>query len=319
MGMYCLNMLAIALELARTRPAYEDVATKFFEHFVYIGDALQHLGEDGFGLWDEKDGFYYDVLQRGNNQHARLKIRSYVGLIPLFAIETLEPDLLDMLPNFRRRMEWFIKYRPQLLENIAPISQPKMGERRLLCIINQEQLTRILRCMLDPAEFLSDYGLRSLSKYHEQHPYSFDLDGVNYDLRYEPAESSTHLFGGNSNWRGPVWYPINYLMIESLQKYHHYYGDDFKVEMPTGSGNYIALDAVASDLSQRLEKIFLKDNNGKRATFGDNDTFQSDAQWRDNIPFYEYFHGDSGAGLGASHQTGWTALVAKLIQQSPIK
>jgi hypothetical protein len=319
MGMYCLNMLAIALELARTKPAYEDVATKFFEHFIYIADALQNLGEDGFGLWDEKDGFYYDVLRRGNNQRDRLKIRSFVGLIPLFAIETIEPDLLDKLPNFRRRMEWFIKYRPQLLEHIAPISQPKMGERRLLCIINQKQLSRILRCMLDPSEFLSDYGLRSLSKYHEQHPYSFDMDGTNYELHYEPAESSTPLFGGNSNWRGPVWYPPNYLMIESLQKYHHYYGDDFKVEMPTGSGNYVTLDEVAMDLSQRLEMIFLKDKNGRRATFGDNDYLQSDAHWQNYIPFYEYFHGDNGAGLGASHQTGWTALVAKLIQQSPMK
>ncbi len=319
MGMYCLNMLAISLELARTKPAYEDVATKFFEHFIYIADAMHHLGEDGFGMWDEGDGFYYDLLQTADHHIVPLKTRSCVGLTPLFAVETLEPDLLEKLPHFRQRMEWFIKYRPHLVERIASITQPGDSGRLLLSIINQEQLTRILRCMLDPAEFLSDYGLRSLSKYHADHPYSFNLDGEAYELHYEPAESSTGLFGGNSNWRGPVWFPENFLIVESLQKYHHYYGDDFKVAFPSNSDQALTLNDVAAELSKRMELIFIKDEHGRRAVFGGNEIFQTGANWRDHIPFYEYFHGDNGAGLGASHQTGWTALIAKLIQQSPVE
>jgi len=319
MGMYCLNMLAIALELARTKPAYEDVATKFFEHFIYIADAMHHLGDDGYGLWDEQGGYFYDLLRSDSGHGVPLQIRSFVGLVALFAVETIEPDLLEKLPNFRRRMQWFIKYRPALVERIASLTQPGENQRRLLSIINREQLERILKRMLDESEFLSDYGLRSVSRYHAANPYTFHLDGQHYELRYEPAESSTGLFGGNSNWRGPIWFPVNYLMVESLQKYHHFYGDDLKTELPTGSGNQATLLQVATELSRRLASIFIWDERGRRAVFGGNEYFQSDPHWRDYIPFHEYFHGDNGAGIGASHQTGWTALVAKLIQRSSVE
>jgi hypothetical protein len=317
MGMYCLNMLAIALELARTDPAYEDVATKFFEHFIYIANAICSMG-DGVSLWDEEDGFFYDMLHLPTGEHIPLKIRSLVGLIPLFAVETVEPDLLARLPRFRQRVEWFLKYRPHLVQNIASLTEPGLGGRRLLAIPNRRQLERILPCVLDPEQFLSDYGVRALSKRHQQEPYTFYVDGQTHTVAYEPAESSSGLFGGNSNWRGPIWVPVNFLLIEALQKYHHYYGDSLKVELPRSSGNWVTLDEVATDLSRRLISIFLCDeaNGGRRPVFGDVDFFHCDPHWRDYPLFYEYFHGDTGAGLGASHQTGWTALVAKLIQQS---
>jgi hypothetical protein len=315
MGMYCLNMLAISLELARTNPAYEDVATKFFEHFIYIAHAINHLGGDAMSLWDPDDHFFYDALHTPNNPPIRLKVRSLVGLIPLFAVETIEPDVLEMLPRFRRRMEWFVKYRPQLVAGIASLTDPGDENRRLLSIVNRAQLTKILPRMLDPAQFLSDYGLRSLSWEHLHEPYTFHVNGEVYTVAYEPAESRSGLFGGNSNWRGPIWFPLNFLMIESLQKYYHYYGDALKAETPRYSGQSCNLDEIATELSRRLMQIFLRDG-GKRAVFGGNSYFQNDPHWRDCIPFYEYFHGDSGAGLGASHQTGWTALVVKLLQQS---
>jgi hypothetical protein len=318
MGMYCLNMLAIALELARMNPAYEDVATKFFEHFIYIAAAINHLHGQEMGLWDLEDHFFYDVLRTPDDRRILLKICSFVGLIPLFAVETLEPDLLEKLPRFRRRMDWFIKYRPHLLENIASLAEPGEGGRRLLAIVDRAKLKSVLPRMLDQSQFLSDYGLRTLSKQHDHRPYSFHVNGQTYTISYEPAESRTGLFGGNSNWRGPIWLPVNFLMIESLQKYHHYYGDSFKTELPRYSNNEVSLAEVAADLSRRLIRIFLRDetNGGRRPVFGNNDYFQTDPYWRDCILFYEYFHGDNGAGLGASHQTGWTALVAKLIQQS---
>ncbi len=316
MGMYCLNMLAIALELARTKPAYEDVATKFFEHFIYIANAIHNLGGEGVSLWDKEDGFFYDVLSLPGGAYAPLRTRSFVGLIPLFAVETLEPDLLEKLPRFRRRLEWFIKHRPQLVAHIASLTEPGDGDRRLLSIVDRDELAQILTRMLDSSEFLSDFGLRSVSKYHEANPYTWNINGQAHRLKYEPAESSSGLFGGNSNWRGPIWFPVNYLMIEALQKYHHYYGDSLQAEMPTGSGDWMSLDAVAGELSRRLMQIFLRDEQGRRAVFGGTDYFQNDPHWRDYVLFYEYFHGDNGAGIGASHQTGWTALVAKLIQQS---
>ncbi|MBI1876761.1 MAG: glucosidase [Chloroflexi bacterium] len=317
MGMYCLNMLAIALELARTDHAYEDVATKFFEHFIYIANAISNLTA-GVSLWDEEDGFFYDMLNLPNAEHIPLKIRSLVGLIPLFAVETLEPDLLEKLPRFRQRMEWFIEYRPQLAQNIASFTEPGEGGRRQLAIVDRSKLERILPRMVDPDQFLSDYGLRALSKRHGADPYTFGINGQVYSVSYEPAESSSGLFGGNSNWRGPIWFPVNFLMIESLQKYYHYYGDSFKVELPRYSGRWANLDEIATDLSQRLMRIFLRDedNGNRRPVFGGVDHFQNDPHWRDYLLFYEYFHGDNGAGIGASHQTGWTALVAKLIQQS---
>ncbi len=315
MGMYCLNMLAIALELARTKPAYEDVATKFFEHFIYIANAMHDLGGN-YGLWDDQDGFFYDGIRWQDGSYMPLRTRSFVGLIPLFAVETIEPDLLEKLPQFARRVDWFIKYRPELVSRLASLTQAGEGGRLLLSIISREQLEKVLARMLDSKEFLSDYGLRSVSKYHEANPYTLHLDGQDLTLNYEPAESSTGLFGGNSNWRGPIWFPVNFLMIESLQKYHHYYGDKIRIEMPTGSGKHASLHQTATQLSRRLERIFLRNTSNQRAVFGGNTYFQNDPHWRDYIPFYEYFHGDNGAGLGASHQTGWTALVAKLLQQS---
>jgi hypothetical protein len=316
MGMYSLNMLAIALELARSDPAYEDVATKFFEHFIFIANAISHLSGEEMGLWDPADGFFYDILHCPSDTFIPLKIRSFVGLIPLFAVATLEPDLLERLPRFRQRMEWFLQYRPYLVENIASLTVPGQDGRRLLSITNREQLAHVMQRMLDPEEFLSDFGLRALSRYHDQHPYSFRVDGQTYEVQYEPAESRTGLFGGNSNWRGPIWFPVNYLMIESLQKYHRYYGDALKVELPRGSGNWSTLGGAAIEISRRLMRIFLRDeaNGGRRPVFGSDAYFQSNPHWRDHILFYEYFHGDNGAGIGASHQTGWTALVAPLIQ-----
>ena len=315
MGMYCLNMLAIAMELASDNSAYEDVASKFWEHFLYIADAINNLGDEGMKMWNEEDGFYYDMLHLPDDSAFPMKLRSMVGLIPLFAVETLEPDVLDALPGFKRRLEWFIENRKDLTRNVACMKTPGRGERRLLSIVDRDQLRRVLSWMLDEREFLSDYGIRALSRYHKDHPYVLNVKGNEHRVSYEPAESSTGLFGGNSNWRGPVWFPVNFLIIESLQKYHHYLGDSYKVECPTGSGQMMTLWEVAEELSRRLSRIFLRDADGRRPVFGGMEKFQSDPHWRDLILFNEYFHGDNGAGLGASHQTGWTALVAKLIQQ----
>ena len=314
MGMYCLNMLAIALELARENSAYEDVASKFFEHFVYICDAMNNLGGEGLELWNAKDGFYYDVLHMTDGQRFPLKVRSMVGLIPLFAVETLDPRMVDALPGFKRRMQWFMENRPGLSEHIETQSTDE-GPRRFLSLVNRHRLKRVLRYMLDETEFLSAYGIRAISRFHRDHPYTLHVDGMEYRVDYEPAESSTGLFGGNSNWRGPIWFPVNYLLIESLQKFHFFLGDGYKVECPTGSGQMSDLWKVAGEISQRLTRIFMRNEDGRRPVFGGTEKFQTDPYWRDFIPFHEYFHGDNGAGIGASHQTGWTALVAKLIQQ----
>jgi len=316
MGMYCLNMLAIAGELALEDPAYEDVASKFFEHFVYIAHAMNDLGGEGIALWDEQDGFYYDVLHMPDGGNHYLKVRSMVGLLPLLAIETLEPEIVDRFPGFKRRMQWFIDNHPDVPEHIEMTERSPKGVRRLLSLVNRRQLVRVLRYMLDEAEFLSPYGIRALSKYHRDHPYVLQTDGSEHRVSYEPAESATGLFGGNSNWRGPVWFPVNFLLIESLQKFHHYYRSDLKVECPTGSGQYKTLWEVAAELSSRLTRIFLRGADGRRPVFGGLEKFQSDPHWRDLLLFHEYFHGDNGAGLGANHQTGWTGVVAKLIEQS---
>jgi hypothetical protein len=315
MAMYCLNMLSIAMELSRVNPAYEDVASKFWEHFLYIANAINNLGPDNKSIWNEEDGFYYDLLRFPDRSSFPMKIRSMVGLIPLFAIETLEPEMLDKLPGFKRRMDWFIENRHDLTDNVACMRTTGRRERRLLAVVDEERLRRVLQVMLDENEFLS-HGIRALSRYHHDHPYKLHVDGMEYRVDYEPAESSTGLFGGNSNWRGPIWFPVNYLIIESLQKFHHYLGTDFKVECPTGSGQMMTLWEVAAEISRRLSSIFLRDEAGKRPVNGGTEKFQSDPHWRDYIWFYEYFHGDNGAGIGASHQTGWTALVAKLLQQS---
>ncbi|CAN1210157.1 MGH1-like glycoside hydrolase domain-containing protein [Tumidithrix helvetica PCC 7403] len=316
MGMYCLNLLAIALELAKENSVYEDIATKFFEHFLYIADAMNKVGDNHTELWDEADGFFYDVLHLPNGEQLKLKVRSMVGLIPLFAIQTLEPDLLNQLPDFKRRVEWFIQHRPDLAHNVACIEAEGMKARRLLAICDRQKLERILKKMLDESEFLGDYGIRAISKFHSSHPYIWETNGNQYRVDYEPAESTSGLFGGNSNWRGPVWMPVNFLIIESLQKFHHYFGDDFKVEYPTGSGKMLTLWEVSVELSRRLIDIFLKNPTGNRPVYGGQAQFQTDPNWKDLVLFYEYFHGDNGAGIGASHQTGWTGLVAKLIQQS---
>ena len=315
MAMYCLNMLTIALELAKTNLVYEDIATKFFEHFLYIADAMNHIGEDEASLWDETDGFFYDVLHLPNGNQFPLKVRSMVGLIPLFAVETIEPEILNILPNFKERLEWFINNRRDLGRNVACMETKGMGARRLLAIVSRHKLRLILQKMLDESEFFGDYGIRAVSKFHQEYPYTFAVNGSQFRVDYEPAESSSGLFGGNSNWRGPVWFPVNYLLIESLQKFYHYLGDDFKVECPTGSGNWLTLWEVASQISQRLIDIFLQNSDGKRPVYGGTEKLQTDPHWQNLILFYEYFHGDNGVGIGASHQTGWTGLVAKLIQQ----
>ncbi|MCI0612998.1 glucosidase [bacterium] len=316
MGMYCLNMLAIALELACEDPAYEDVASKFWEHFVYIARAMNYRGGDELSLWDEADGFFYDVLHLPDGSHFPMKVRSMVGLIPLFAVETLESDVLDELPGFKKRLEWFIDHRPDLTKNLACMRTTGLKERRLLSIVDRERLRRVLKVMLDENEFFSPYGIRAVSRFHKDNPYILNVKGSEHRVDYEPAESSTGLFGGNSNWRGPIWFPVNFLLIESLQKFHYYLGDDYKVECPTGSGQMMTLWEVASEISRRLTRIFLPDASGHRPVFGGTEKFQNDHRWNQFIPFHEYFHGDNGAGIGASHQTGWTGLVAKLLQQS---
>jgi hypothetical protein len=316
MGMYCLNMLAIAMELAADNPAYEDVASKFWEHFLYIAHAMNTIGDDGGGLWHEEDGFFYDVLNLPDGSRHPLKIRSMVGLIPLFAVETLDADALERLPAFNRRLEWFMAHRPDLTQHVANMRTRGSVNRRLLAVVWPHRLQRVLKVMLDESEFFSPYGIRSLSRRHRTEPYVLHVNGTEHRVDYEPAESTTGLFGGNSNWRGPVLFPVNYLLIEALQKFHHYLGDEFKVECPTGSGRLHTLDEVAAMIAQRLAALFLRDAHSRRPVLGSNDLFQRDPHWQDLVPFYEYFHGDTGAGVGASHQTGWTALVAKLILQT---
>ena len=316
MGMYCLNMLTIALELAREDKAYEDVASKFFEHFVYICRAMHDIGGAGIELWDATDGFYYDVLHLSDGRHFPMKVRSMVGLIPLFAVETLDSDEVDPLHAFKHRMQWFIENRSDFADHVETFTTPEGSFRRFLSLVNRSRLRTVLRYLLDENEFLSPYGIRSLSRVHRDQPYVLSLGGVEYRVDYEPAESASSLFGGNSNWRGPVWLPVNFLIIESLQKFHHYLGDSFTVECPTGSGQRMTLWEVAAELSHRLSRLFLRGPDGRRPVYGAANKFQDDPHWKDYILFYEYFHGDNGAGIGASHQTGWTGLIAKLLQQS---
>lgn len=316
MAMYCLNMLAMALELACRQRVYEDIASKFFEHFLHISSAMNSLG--GRGLWDAEDGFYYDRLQLPNGQSFPMRVRSMVGLIPLFAVDTMEIGTLNRLHGFRRRMEWFIRNRPDLCANIASITREGMEDRRLLAICQADRLRRVLERMLDETEFLSPHGVRSLSRYHRDNPYVMRVDGVEHRVAYDPADSTTGLFGGNSNWRGPVWFPVNFLIIESLQKFHYYFGEEFRVECPRGSGVWMNLSEVATELSRRMARLFTRGADGRRPIYGANEKLQHDPHFRDLLQFHEYFHGDTGAGVGASHQTGWTALVAKLIQQSGV-
>ena len=314
MGMYCMNMLSIALELALEKPAYEDIATKFFEHFLRIAEAMNHVGEKEIGLWDDEDGFYYDVLHLPSGDHHALRVRSVVGLAPLLAVAVAQKELLERLPVFTARLNWFLEHRPDLAENVASIVMPGTEGRRLMAIVGRDRLARILYRMLDESEFLSPHGVRSLSKYHSMRPFELCSNGMVHAVDYEPAESRTGTFGGNSNWRGPVWFPINFLVVEALQVFHHYYGDSFTVECPTGSGRFMNLWEVAMELAHRLMALFLREDGNRRPVFGEATKFQRDPHWRDHILFYEYFNGDTGAGLGASHQTGWTGVVAKLIR-----
>ena len=314
MAMYSLNMMRIALELALSKPIYQDMATKFLEHFFYIAGAMANCADCDLNLWDSEDEFYYDVLHLPNGDFIPLKIHSMVGLIPLFAVETLEPDLLEKVPEFRNRLEWFLNYRSDLAALVSRWYEPGLGERRLLSLLRGHRMKMLLKRMLDETEFLSDYGVRALSKYHQDNPYVFNANGQEFKVTYQPAESNSSLFGGNSNWRGPIWFPVNFLIIESLQKFHHYYGDDFKVECPTGSGKYATILEIANELGKRLTRLFLRDESGMRPVFGNNEKFQSSPHFRDYILFYEYFDGDNGRGVGASHQTGWTGAVAKLLQ-----
>ncbi|HVH85084.1 MAG TPA: hypothetical protein VM912_00040, partial [Terriglobales bacterium] len=315
MAAYSLNMLMIALDLAIQDSVYEDTAIKFWEHFLFIVKAMNR-NIDGAGIWHEEDGFYYDVLRISDGLEIPMRIRSMVGLVPLFAVQTLEPGLLQRLPNFAHRIQWYIDNRPNLTENIACFQAEGVKERQLLAIVDEKRLKRILKIMLDENEFLSPYGIRSLSLYHREHPFRLNIAGREHIVDYEPGESTTGLFGGNSNWRGPIWVPMNFLIIESLQRYHHYYGDKIRVECPTGSGRLMNLGQVAEELSHRLTRLFLAGKDGHRPAHGRNPLFQTDPYWKDLALFYEYFHGDTGAGLGASHQTGWTGLIAKLMQQN---
>ncbi len=324
MAMYCLNLLRISLELAQHNKVYEDIATKFFEHFLSIAGAINGVSdghgampEEGLALWDETDEFYYDELCLPDGKKIPLKVRSMVGLVPLFAVETLEPELLKSLPAFAERMEWFLSHRPDLANLVSRWQECGVGKRHLLSLLRGHRMKCLLRRALDETEFLSDYGVRALSKIHETEPYQLDCGGTIHEVRYWPAESEGGLFGGNSNWRGPIWLPMNFLLIESLQKFHHYYGDDFKLECPTGSGKFMTIAEVAEELSHRLVKLFQPGDDSQRPALKCHPKLATDPHFRDYIQFYEYFHGDSGRGVGAAHQTGWTGLVAKLIMPRP--
>jgi hypothetical protein len=319
MAMFTLNMLRMSLELGKENRTYENLSTKFFEHFLYIAGAMSNVANEGINLWDEEDEFFYDVLHTPDDQRIKMKVRSMVGLIPLFAVEVLDEDLFKTNPEFAARLEWFLDNRPDLAALVSRWGEKGKHQRHLLSLLRGHRMKCLLKRMLDESEFLSRYGIRALSKIHEAHPYCFYANGNEFVVKYTPAEGDTSLFGGNSNWRGPIWFPVNYLLIESLQRFHHYYGDDFKVEHPTGSGQMKTLQQIADDLSERLISIFTKDSNGLRPVFDHHKDIQKDPLFSDHIFFYEYFHGDSGRGVGATHQTGWTGLVAKLLQPKVAK
>jgi mannosylglycerate hydrolase MGH1-like protein/glycosyl hydrolase family 63 len=315
MAMYALNLMRIALELARENHIYEDAASKFFEHFLYISRSMSDIAGQGIGLWDETDNFYYSVINLPTGQNVPIRVRSMVGLIPLFAVEVIEQEMLEIMPNFRERLNWFLDKRPDLASLVSRWKEPGSKSRRLLALARAFRMKNILARMLDENEFLSPYGIRALSKYHRAHPYVVDFNGSHYEVDYDPAESRSRIYGGNSNWRGPIWMPVNYLIVESLRRFYDYYGDEFKVECPTNSGRYLTLWEVAEDLACRLMKLCLRDDEGRRASTGDDVKQQTDPNFRDYLQFYEYFHGDNGRGMGANHQTGWTGLVANLIAE----
>jgi hypothetical protein len=306
-------MLQIALELAVHDPVYEDMAEKFLEHFFRIAASMDRVGDNEDEMWDEEDGFFYDLLCLPDGSTTRLKVRSMVGLLPLCATAVIPQEFIDRFPKAVDQARRFLSRHPDLVENVAIPSKPGVAGRRLLAILNESKLRRVLARMLDESRFLSPYGIRSLSRSHLEHPYVFTVHGQEYRVEYLPAESNTGMFGGNSNWRGPIWFPVNALIIRALLQFHRYYGDEFKVECPTGSGRYMTLFEVSREIANRLTSIFLRDQQGRRPVYGGATKFQTDRHWRDHIQFYEYFHGDNGAGLGASHQTGWTGLVGAMI------
>jgi hypothetical protein len=314
MALYAQNMLEMSLELALVDPVYEDLAIKFYEHFVRIAAAANAAGDGHDAMWDEEDGFFYDVLRVPGQWSTRLKVRSMVGLLPLCAVTVYRPEVVERLPRFIERVRWFNANRPDLLANIHQPGRPGAGGRFMLALLDENKLRRVLHRMLDPGEFLGDHGLRSLSRFHLDHPYVFNVGNQPYRVSYLPAESDTGMFGGNSNWRGPIWAPVNALVVRALLQMYTFYGDDFRVECPTGSGHRMNLYEVAQEIANRLVAIFLRDVKGRRPVYGGTRKFQADPHWRDYVLFYEYFHGDNGAGLGASHQTGWTAVLPMLAQ-----
>jgi hypothetical protein len=314
MAMYSLNMLRIAIELAQEDDAYQDIATKFFEHFLMIGGAMTNLGGEGLGLWDDQDSFFYDWLCRGEAA-APLRLRSLVGLIPMFAVEVIDAALFPNMPSFVRQLRWYLRYRPKLAALVSRWNAPGTDDTRLVAITRAYRLSKLMKRVLDKNEFLSEHGVRALSRHHLQHPYVFESDGFRSEVKYVPAESDSDLFGGNSNWRGPIWMPMNYLIIESLGKFHRFYGDEFQLECPVGTGRMRSLGEIADDLALRLTGIFRRDGNGRRPVFGDCEKMQTDPHFKDHILFHEYFDGETGRGLGASHQTGWSALVANVIAE----
>jgi hypothetical protein len=315
MAMFSLNMLRIAIELAQEDEAYQDIATKFFEHFLMIGGAMTNLRGQGLSLWDDTDNFFYDWIVMSNGEATPLRVRSLVGLIPAFAVETIDAELLANLPSFVRQRDWYLRYRPKLASLVSRWNTPGADDTRLLAIVRAFRSSKVLERVLDKNEFLSDYGIRSLSRYHLEHPYVFESGDFRSEVKYVPAESDSDLFGGNSNWRGPIWMPINYLIIESMQKYYKFYGDDFRVECPVGSGETLSLKEIADGLRNRLINIFRRDEQGRRPVFGHYEKLQTDPHFKDYILFHEYYDGDTGRGLGASHQTGWSALVANMIAE----
>ena len=314
MALFSQNMLDIALELAGHDPVYEDMALKFLQHFLWIGAAMDRVGEHEDEMWDEEDGFFYDLLRLPDGTATRLKVRSMVGLLPLCASTVFDKEVAERFPSFLDRARRFLRQHPELGAKINPPGKLGVKERRLLSVFDETKLRRVLSKLLDENEFLSSYGIRSLSKFHLDHPYTFNVHGEEYRVGYLPAESNTGMFGGNSNWRGPIWMPVNILIVRSLLNLYAYYGNEFTVECPTGSGKQMNLFEVSREISKRLGAIFLRNGQGSRPVYGGTAMFQSDPHWRDHVLFYEYFHGDSGAGLGASHQTGWTGVVGRLIQ-----
>ena len=315
MAMYCLNMLRIALELAQEDDAYQDIAIKFFQHFLTIGGAMTNLGGEGLSLWDDTDNFFYDWLVMGNGEATPLRVRSLVGLIPAFAVEAIDAASLEKLPSFTRQRDWYLRYRPKLAVLVSRWNTPGADDTRLLAIARAFRSSKVMERVLDKNEFLSDYGIRSLSRYHLDHPYVFEAGGFRSQVKYVPAGSDSDLFGGNSNWRGPIWMPINYLFIESVDKFAKFYGDDLRIECPVGSGKTLSLKEIANELRGRLINIFRRDEKGRRPVFGSHEKMQTDPHFKDYLLFHEYFDGDTGRGLGASHQTGWSALVANMIAE----